>query len=196
MNCAFQRLLTDVRACRVCAKFLPHDPCPIVQISPSARILVIGQAPGRKVHESGVPWQDTSGDNLRAWLGVDVKTFYDPKTFALMPMGFCFPGPGKSGDLPPRPECAPLWHPRLLTAMTTIKLTLLVGQYSQRHYLGDRAAERLTETVRRFREFLPQFLPLPHPSPRNNIWMKKNPWFEKELLPVLKLKLKRAIKSK
>ena len=164
--------------------------------SAEARILIIGQAPGRKVHESGVPWQDRSGDNLRAWLGVDAKTFYDPKTFALMPMGFCYPGAGKSGDLPPRPECAPLWHPQLLAQMKSARVTLLIGQYSQAHYLSDRARENLTETVRHFREYLPQYLPLPHPSPRNGIWLRRNSWFEKELLPVLKEIVSRELKTK
>lgn len=180
------KLLTKVRACQLCAAHLPHGVRPVLAASAESRVLIIGQAPGRKVHESGVPWQDQSGDNLRTWLGVDAKTFYDPKCFALMPMGFCYPGVGKSGDLPPRPECAPQWHPPLLAAMKSVRLTLLIGQYSQAHYLGDRAGENLTATVRRFRDFLPQQLPLPHPSPRNRIWLKKNPWFEEKLLPELK----------
>lgn len=163
--------------------------------SPRAKIVIIGQAPGRKVHESGVPWQDQSGDNLRAWLGVDAAAFYDPEKFALMPMGFCFPGTGKTGDLPPRPECAPLWHPRLLEKMPAVTLTLLIGQYSQAHYLGDRMGENLTETVRAFRDYLPRFLPLPHPSPRNRIWQRRNAWFEDELLPVLRLQIQGALTS-
>jgi len=178
-------LFREISKCAVCAEHLPHGPHPVVQLSAHAGILIIGQAPGRRVHESGIPWQDQSGDNLRSWLGVDEKSFYDPEIFALMPMGFCFPGTGKSGDLPPRPECAPLWHPRLLAAMKSVRLTLLIGQYAQAHYLGGRAGDNLTATVRRFRDFLPQYLPLPHPSPRNRIWLKKNPWFEKELLPAL-----------
>ena len=179
-------LLREISQCSVCAAHLPHGPRPVLAASAQSRILIIGQAPGRKVHESGVPWQDQSGDNLRAWLGVDAKTFYDPEIFALMPMGFCYPGAGKSGDLPPRSECAPLWHLQLLAQMKSVKLTLLIGQYSQAHYLGERARENLTKTVRHFRDYLPRYLPLPHPSPRNRIWMKRNPWFEKELLPVLK----------
>ena len=137
-----------------------------------------------------------SGDNLRAWLGVDAKTFYDPKTFALMPMAFCHPGAGKSGDLPPRPECAPLWHPQLLAQMQFVKLTLLIGQYSQAHYLGERAREKLTETVRHFRDYLSEFLPLPHPSPRNGIWLRRNPWIETEFLPTLKTQIARLKNAK
>ena len=191
---ALYQLLHGVRACRACAAHLPHSPRPVLAASTQARVIIIGQAPGRKVHESGVPWQDQSGDNLRAWLGVDMETFYDPAKFALIPMGFCYPGAGKSGDLPPRPECAPLWHPQLLAAMKSVKLTLVVGQYSQAHYLGGRARENLTETVRRWRDYLPQHLPLPHPSPRNGIWLRRNPWFEKELLPELRSIVARELK--
>ena len=186
-------LLRNISQCTVCTAHLPHAPRPVLAASATARILLIGQAPGRKVHESGVPWQDQSGDNLRAWLGVDAKTFYDPKIFALMPMGFCYPGAGKSGDLPPRPECAPLWHPQLLAQMKSVRLTLLIGQHSQAHYLGERAQENLTETVRHFRDYLPQYLPLPHPSPRNGIWLRRNPWFERELLPVLREIISREV---
>ncbi len=179
-------LLRQISKCFVCAAHLPHGVRPVLAASAASRILIIGQAPGRKVHDSGVPWQDQSGDNLRDWLGVDAATFYDPKIFALMPMGFCYPGTGKSGDLPPRPECAPLWHSRLLTQMKSVRLTLLIGQYSQAHYLGERAQDNLTETVRNFQDYLPQYLPLPHPSPRNRIWLKRNGWFASELLPLLK----------
>lgn len=156
---------------------------------PESKIVIIGQAPGRKVHNSGIPWDDASGDNLRRWLGVDKATFYDPKVFAILPMGFCFPGTGKSGDLPPRPECAPLWHERVLAEMHSVRKTLLIGQYAQAQYLGDRRGKTLTETVRNWRDYLPEFLPLPHPSPRNNIWMKKNPWFAEEVLPELRKNL-------
>jgi uracil-DNA glycosylase len=151
-----------------------------------ARVVIIGQAPGAKVHESGVPWQDASGRLLREWLGVDDATFYDPRRVALVPMGFCFPGKGAGGDLPPRPECAPLWHGQLLACMRNVQLTLLIGQYSQRHYLGSRAGDNLTDTVRNFGAYLPRFLPLPHPSPRNRPWFAKNRWFEHELLPALR----------
>ncbi len=179
------RLLTDIRACRECVLHLPHGPRPVIQAHPLARLLIIGQAPGAKVHESGVPWMDASGRQLREWLGIDDATFYDAKQVALMPMGFCYPGKGKSGDLPPRPECAPLWHERVRKQLKNVKLTLLIGQYSQQHYLGDEAGENLTETVRAFEKFLPNFLPLPHPSPRNRFWLTKNKWFVTDLLPVL-----------
>ncbi|MEM7143553.1 MAG: uracil-DNA glycosylase family protein [Verrucomicrobiota bacterium] len=160
-------------------------PRPVLQIGSAARVLIIGQAPGVKVHESGTPWKDASGRLLREWLGVDRETFYDADRVALMPMGFCYPGKGKSGDLPPREACAPLWHDVLLEVMPRVSLTILIGRYAQGHYLGDRASENLTETVRAFREHLPEYLPLPHPSPRNRFWLAKNPWFEEEVLPEL-----------
>lgn len=181
-----KKLLAEISCCRVCEAHLPHGVRPVMAASPRSRLLIIAQAPGRRVHASGVPWQDVSGDNLRNWLGVDHETFYDPDKIAIMPMSFCYPGSGKSGDLPPRPECAPLWHPRLLKQMKQVRLTLLIGQYAQHYYLGDRAYKTLTETVRHFDDYLPQFLPLPHPSPRNRIWLKRNPWFERDLLPLLK----------
>ena len=181
-----KNLLNDIRKCKVCADFLPSGPKPIVQASASSRIVIIGQAPGSKVHQSGIPWDDASGNNLRDWLGVSKETFYDEKLIALVPMGFCFPGSGRSGDLPPRPECAPLWHSLLLQSMTEVKLTLLVGQYAQKYYLGDRCKLTLTETVENYPVYLPNYLPLPHPSPRNNIWQKKNEWFLTEVLPVMK----------
>jgi uracil-DNA glycosylase len=189
-------LLRKISQCTICAAHLPHTPRPVLSASSQSRILIIGQAPGRRVHESGVPWQDQSGNNLRAWLGVDKETFYDEDLFALIPMGFCYPGKGKSGDLPPRPECAPLWHPQLLAGMKSVGLTLLIGQYSQRYYLGATARENLTGTVQHFRDYLPRFLPLPHPSPRNGIWLHRNPWFEKELLPVLKNIVAQELKNK
>ncbi|MSU50305.1 MAG: uracil-DNA glycosylase family protein [Opitutus sp.] len=179
-------LLARIRSCRECERFLPHGPRPVIQAHPSARLLIIGQAPGARVHESGVPWQDASGKQLRAWLGVDEATFYDASKIALLPMGFCYPGKGTSGDLPPRPECAPLWHEQVLKHLKQIKLTLLIGQYAQRHYIGGAVGENLTETVRGFRQHLPRFLPPPHPSPRNRFWVVKNPWFESTLLPVLR----------
>ncbi len=190
-----QKLLQEVSQCSVCQAHLPHGIRPVVTANLQSRILIIGQAPGRRVHESGIPWNDPSGDNLRNWLGVDKESFYSPTNFALMPMGFCYPGTGKSGDLPPRPECAPLWHPRLLAHLKRVKLTLLIGQYAQQHYLGDRARRNLTETVRSFEDYLPQYLTLPHPSPRNRLWMKKNLWFENDLLPLLKSKITQALKT-
>lgn len=178
-------LLQQVKGCLICQGLLPNDPRPVLQASENSRILIIGQAPGRKVHDSGVPWDDASGNELRRWLGVSKKEFYDPDFFGLIPMGFCYPGKGKSGDLPPRPECAPQWHEQLLSCMQDVKLTILIGQYAQKYYLGDRFNKSLTENVKNFRSFLPEYLPLVHPSPRNRIWQKKNPWFEEEVIPVL-----------
>jgi uracil-DNA glycosylase len=191
-----KKLLSQISQCTICSACLPHAPRPVLSVGVRSRILIIGQAPGRRVHDSGVPWQDRSGDNLRVWLGVEKETFYDSNLFALMPMGFCYPGKGKSGDLPPRPECAPHWHPQLMALMKSVRLTLLIGQYSQAYYLGERVKESLTGTVQHFRDFLPQFLPLPHPSPRNGIWLRRNPWFEQELLPVLKTIVSRELKNK
>ncbi|MCB9331441.1 MAG: uracil-DNA glycosylase family protein [Lewinellaceae bacterium] len=176
----------QAKSCTHCTQHLPHGPRPVFTVHPDARILIIGQAPGRKVHESGIPWDDVSGNRLRNWLGVDAPTFYNPECFALLPMGFCYPGTGKSGDLPPRPECAPLWHQPLLRMMPGITLTLLFGQYAQERYLGAAQKNTLTETVRNWRAYVPNYLPLPHPSPRNQIWTRKNPWFEAEVLPYLK----------
>ena len=188
-------LLGRVRACQHCAAHLPHEPRPVVRAHREARILIIGQAPGTRVHESGVPWNDPSGRLLREWMEVDDETFYNVKRVALVPMGFCYPGKGKSGDLPPRPECAPLWHPELLAKMTNIRLTLLIGQYSQRHYLGDRSKATLTETVKEFRDHLPAFLPMPHPSPRNRLWLRRNPWFEEEVVPELRRRVRKALRG-
>lgn len=157
------------------------------------KILIIGQAPGRKVHETGIPWDDPSGKRLRQWLGVDDETFYNPEIFGILPMGFCYPGTGKSGDLPPRPECAPKWHEPLLKMMPEVKLTLLFGQYAQERYLGKKRQKNLTETVRNWKDYLPDYLPLPHPSPRNQIWVRKNPWFEEEVLPFLKETVRNSI---
>jgi uracil-DNA glycosylase len=157
-------------------------------VHPSARILIAGQAPGRKVHESGVPFDDASGDRLRAWLGVSRDVFYDPKRVAILPMGFCFPGTGKSGDLPPRSECAPAWREQLLSHLTKVKLTLVIGQYAQAYHLpGER--DSLTELVQGWRAYWPQTVPLPHPSPRNNLWIRRNPWFADQLLPVLQARV-------
>ena len=178
-------LLKEVRGCVVCAQFLPFEPRPIVQASTSAKVLIIGQAPGQKVNTSGVPWDDQSGNELRRWLGVEKEAFYNSKIFALMPIGFCYPGKGKSGDLPPRPECTPLWHKRILAAMKNIELTILIGQYAQQHYLGERSHPTITANVSDFKQFLPDYLPLVHPSPRNKIWQKKNPWFEQKVVPEL-----------
>ena len=179
-------LLVEVRACTFCAPFLPAGPRPVVQFSPTARILIIGQAPGIKVHRSGIPWDDDSGNRLRDWTGLSTGDFYDPARVALMPMGFCYPGKGPSGDLPPRPECAPRWHDRILAQLPTDRLTLLVGLYAQARYLAGKGLT-LTERVRRFATFGPSVIPLPHPSWRSVGWQKRNPWFESDLLPALRL---------
>ncbi len=178
-------LHTEIARCTVCAKDLPLGPRPVFRVSPTARILVIGQAPGRLVHASGVPWDDPSGKRLRQWMQLEEGVFYDSVQVGIMPMGFCYPGTGKSGDLPPRPECATLWHEVLLAKMPAIELTLLIGQYAQNYYLQDRCKKTLTETVQTWREYAPTHLPLPHPSPRNNLWLKRNPWFEREVVPHL-----------
>jgi uracil-DNA glycosylase len=179
-------LLQQIRDCKACEKYLELGVNPVISASVKSRIVIIGQAPGRKVHDSGIPWNDKSGDNLRNWLGVDKTTFYDPRKIALIPMGFCYPGKGRSGDLPPRPECAPLWHQQLLAKMPDVQLTLLVGQYAQEYYLADTIKENLTASVKNFRLYLPGYFLLPHPSPRNNIWQAKNKWFAVKVLPELK----------
>lgn len=178
-------LLSEIRSCTICKDHLPFAPKPIVQFSENSKIIIIGQAPGSKVQATGVPWDDASGNELRRWLGVTPDEFYDANLFALVPMGFCYPGKGKSGDLPPRAECAPYWHDRVLKSLRNQRLTVLIGNYAQTYYLGRRQKETLTETVRDFESFLPDFLPLVHPSPRNRIWQKKNPWFEQHVVPGL-----------
>jgi len=181
-----RKLKLDIKNCTICEKHLPLGPNPVCQFGNGTRIMIIGQAPGKKVHESGIPWDDASGDRLRAWLGVSENEFYDEKKIGLVPMGFCYPGKGKSGDLAPREECAPAWHKKIFKAVGKVELTLLIGQYAQDYYLGDRIKHSLTATVKAFSEYLPEIITLPHPSPRNNIWLKRNPWFSKDLLPVLK----------
>ncbi|RXK60569.1 uracil-DNA glycosylase family protein [Lacibacter luteus] len=187
------QLLRNIHNCTVCKKHLPFAAKPILQFSAKSRIIIIGQAPGIKAHNSGIPWNDASGERLRNWLGVDAAAFYDDKQFALMPIGFCYPGKGSSGDNPPRPECAPQWHELLLKNAKQVQLKLLIGKYAQDYYLGDKQKATLTETVKAFAEYLPHTIVLPHPSPRNNIWLKKNAWFEKELLPVLKEEVQHAL---
>ncbi|TSD98128.1 uracil-DNA glycosylase family protein [Skermania sp. ID1734] len=184
------QLLVDIRACTLCAD-LPCGPRPVLQAGRSARLRIIGQAPGRKVHQTGIPWDDPSGVRLREWLGLTPAEFYDPDKVAIMPMGFCYPGKAVSGDNPPRTECASQWHPPLNAQMPDITLTLLVGQYAHAYYLGRRRKSSLTETVRAWREYLPDgFVPLPHPSPRNQPWLSKNPWFEKELVPAIQAEVR------
>jgi uracil-DNA glycosylase len=188
------KLLKQIRKCKECERYLPDGVNPIISASTKSKIVIIGQAPGRIVHHSSIPWNDKSGDNLRNWLGVDKNIFYDATKMALMPMGFCYPGTGKTGDLPPRPECAPLWHDKLLRLMPNVKLILLIGQYAQNYYLGDKAEKTLTETVSNYKNYLPNYFPLPHPSPRNNIWQAKNDWFGKEVLPELRLRIQMELR--
>lgn len=185
-------LLAEVRACAICSEHLPLGPRPVIQVHPSARILIAGHAPGRKVHETGVPFDDASGNRLRVWLGVSREVFYDAKQVAILPMGFCFPGTGKSGDLPPRPECAPAWRAALLSHLKNLQLTLVIGQYAQAYHLTNEGAS-LTEAVQAWRKNWPHTVPLPHPSPRNNLWLKRNPWFEEELIPVLKTRVSEVL---
>jgi len=185
-------LLKEVRACTICEAHLPLGPRPVVQLHSKARILIAGQAPGRKVHDSGVPFDDASGNRLREWLGVTRKVFYDPKQIAIVPMGFCFPGTGKSGDLPPRPECAPAWREQLLGRLGQLEITLVLGQYAQAYHFG-KSSLSLTERVKSWRTYWPHMLPLPHPSPRNNIWLRRNPWFEDELLPILRKRVAKVL---
>lgn len=179
-------LVKDIRKCDLCSPYLELGPRPIVSVNTNSKIVVIGQAPGTVVHRTGIPWDDKSGNNLREWMGVDNDTFYEPENFAIIPMGFCYPGKGKSGDLPPRKECAPKWHNALLHLMPEVQLTLLIGKYAQDYYLKKSVRKNLTETVKNYKNYLPQYFVLPHPSPRNNIWMKKNEWFKAEIVPELK----------
>ena len=194
MSEQFSQLIESVRQCRICEKSLPLGPRPVLQIHRQAKILIAGQAPGRRVHESGIPFDDPSGDRLREWLGITRESFYDETKIAILPMGFCYPGTGKSGDLPPRPECAETWRQRLLECLPHIGLTLVIGQYAQRWHLTH-THRNLTETVRAWQEYGPHTIPLPHPSPRNNIWLKKNPWFSESLLPCLKKMAQDALNS-
>ena len=182
-------LLVAVRNCRACAAHLPLGPRPVLSAAATARILLVGQAPGARVHTTGIPWDDASGDRLRGWMGVNKDAFYDASHIAIIPMGFCYPGRGNGGDAPPRRECAPLWLDQLLARMPRIELTFLIGQYAQRHFLGSRRKASLTATVRAWQEYAPQYLPLPHPSPRNQPWFRKHPWFEQELVPMLRTRI-------
>lgn len=190
---ALPNLLEAVRACRVCEAHLPLGPRPIVQAGAGARILVIGQAPGARVHASGVPWDDASGDRLRGWMGVDKASFYDAEQIALIPMGFCYPGRGAGGDLPPRPECAPLWMAPLRAQLPRIELTLLIGAYAQRHVLGAKRQRTLTDTLAHWQDYGPGIIPLPHPSPRNTPWFKAHPWLDHEVLPALRSRVQHLL---
>jgi len=185
-------LLSKIRACTVCAHSLPLGANPVIQAHKEAKLLIIGQAPGIKVHETSIPWNDPSGNRLRSWLDIDRETFYNPKKIAIMPMGLCYPGKGTSGDLPPRKECAPLWHQKVLAELPNIEMTLLIGQYAQNYYLNDKPST-LTETVKQWQKWAPTYLPLPHPSPRNTLWLKKNPWFEEEVVEYMREMVKKAL---
>lgn len=200
-----KKLLAEIKTCRVCKDHLPFEPLPIVQAASAARIIIIGQAPGLKVQQTGIPWNDASGKKLREWLGVSDAEFYNPKKIALVPMGFCYPGKGGSGDMPPRPECAPLWHHRLLSTMKKAELIILIGHFAQSYYIGEHAGINLTETVKSYsakgadfkknNDSLLPFFPIPHPSPRNRFWLTKNKWFESETLPLLKKRVQKILQS-
>ena len=193
MTQALTQLTNDIKACRICENHLPLGPRPVIQITKRAKILIVGQAPGTKVHETGIPFNDPSGERLRQWMGIDSLTFYDRQKVAIVPMGFCYSGAGPSGDLPPRPECAEKWRTQLLAHLQDIELTLVIGQYAQKWHLGNRQKNSLTETVKAWREYWPTIVALPHPSPRNNIWLKKNDWFESDVLPTLREKISKIL---
>lgn len=184
-----ESLLLGVRGCRACAEQLPLGPRPVLRAGATARILIVGQAPGLRVHTTGIPWDDASGQRLRAWMGVDQAAFDDESRIAIIPMGYCYPGRGRGGDAPPRRECAALWLDQLLARLPRLELTLLIGRYAQRHFLCNRCKPTLAETVQAWREYAPRFLPLPHPSPRNQPWLARHPWFERQLLPVLRARV-------
>ena len=192
MTLPFIELVETVRQCRLCEASLPFGPRPVLQADPRAKILIVGQAPGRRVHESGVPFDDPSGDRLREWLGISRETFYDPTLIALLPMGFCYPGTGKSGDLPPRPECAPAWREPLLAQMKKVELTIVLGRYALAYHLPA-AGKSVTEAVLAWRKHWPRIVPLPHPSPRNQAWFKRNAWFESELIPKLHRRVRKLL---
>lgn len=191
---ALPALFREVRACTICAKDLPLGPRPVLQLHTKARLLIAGQAPGRKVHASGQPFTDASGDRLRDWLGITSEVFYDAEQVAILPMGFCYPGTGKSGDLPPRPECAETWRAALLAHLSDLRLTLVIGQYALDYHLPD-AKGTLTEVVKAWRDHWPSVVPLPHPSPRNNLWLRRNPWFAAELLPKLRRRVATVLRA-
>jgi uracil-DNA glycosylase len=190
MRISLSQVAREARGCTLCRRQLPLGPRPVFRAQRSSRLLIVGQAPGRRVHESGIPWNDPSGDVLRAWLGMEREDFYDASRIAIVPIGLCYPGTVDGADLPPRRECAPLWQPRFRAALPAIGLTLLVGGYAQRFYLKDFERKSVAETVRAFRDYLPEFFPLPHPSWRNKAWIKRNPWFERDVIPALRRRVK------
>lgn len=187
-------LLTDVLACTLCKDVLPLGPRPVIQFSPRARILIAGQAPGRKVHETGMPFNDASGDRLRSWLGLDREQFYNADKIAILPMGFCYPGTGRNGDLPPRPECAQAWRAALLEQLADLELTLVIGQYALNYHLPEFSGS-VTDAVRSWQDTWPQLVPMPHPSPRNQRWLKQNPWFQDDVLPALKQRISQILQQ-
>ena len=191
-----ENVIAEAKACRLCEEHLPLGPKPVFLVGSGARLLIVGQAPGRRVHQTGIPWNDPSGDNLRGWLAMERGAFYDTSRIAIIPAALCYPATGEGGDLPPRPECAPLWHPRFRAALPEIRLTLLVGQYAQAHYLGKRRKKTLAQTVRAWKDYVPDFLPLPHPSPRNRLWLKKNAWFEREVIPALRQCVSKVLRDR
>ncbi|MDG1476011.1 MAG: uracil-DNA glycosylase family protein [Vicingaceae bacterium] len=189
-----KKLLQEISQCNICSSHLELGPRPVLVAHKKSKIVIIGQAPGTRVHKSAIPWDDKSGENLRAWMDIDNETFYNPEKIAIIPMGFCYPGKGKTGDLPPRKECAPQWHDSLLSQMKNVELILLIGKYAQDYYLGNKAEKNLTSTVKNFKAYLPQYFVLPHPSPRNNIWQRKNDWFKPEVIPELRQQIKQILK--
>lgn len=192
MELALASLLHEIRHCTLCAAHLPHTPRPVLQCHSQARIVIAGQAPGRKVHETGIPFHDASGQRLRRWLGISSEVFYDAERIAILPMGFCYPGTGASGDLPPRPECAATWRSSLLTQLPNVRLTIVIGHYAQAYYML-KTNDSVTDTVRSWRRYLPAMIPLPHPSPRNTLWLRCNPWFEDEVIPALQKHVQNAL---
>lgn len=190
-----ETLLKEIRACRHCEAHLPLGPRPVLIANPKARILIAGQAPGKAVHQTGIPWNDISGRRLRQFLEIDEHTFYHSDKIAIIPMGFCYPGTGPSGDNPPRPECRQLWHARLFTLLPHLELRIVIGQYAQNYHLAGRTRKTLTDTVAAWREFAPEIYPMPHPSPRNQMWFRRNPWFAEELLPSLKARIREILAS-
>lgn len=191
---SLERVAREARACRVCAAALPQSPRPVFRVGRGARLLIVGQAPGRRVHETGIPWNDPSGDALRDWLALDRAAFYDTARIAILPTGLCYPGTVDGGDLPPRPECAPLWHPRFLAALPELRLTLLVGRYAQAHYLGAARKATLAETVHAYAQYLPGYFPLPHPSWRNRAWVRRNAWFARDVIPALRRRVHKVLR--
>ena len=194
MRISLSRVSAEARACTLCKKQLPFKPNPVFLVGRTARLLIVGQAPGRRVHETGIPWNDPSGDVLRAWLGMERGEFYDSSRVAIVPAGLCYPGTVNGADLPPRPECAPLWQPRFRAALPGIRLTLLVGSHAQAFYLKNSKKRTLADTVRAYHEYVPEFFPLPHPSWRNRLWMRKHPWFESEVIPALRRRVRRLMR--